>query len=263
MAELFDAVLEFLEINQTSPNLENLIHLFDSYLHKVPWENVSRLLKYRNHNLKECPRFPEEFWNGAIEFGTGGTCFDSNGAFFRLLKHIGYEGYLTINDVLGEPAGMHGALVIVQDGYKWLVDVGYPLHSMFSIDPHKKTSHQSVSYSIQSEPWGMDRYLIKKIGHNGEEKCFTLIDKPVSHGLYRQGDLQTYRLGIFLDKIIISKIINSQLYSFDSNKGLAKLTQKGAIVISLSPNVVADISTIFAINREIVQETFKSLSYAN
>jgi hypothetical protein len=36
----------------------------------------------------DCPRWPEEFWEGALQRGTGGTCVECNYAFLAFLKHL-------------------------------------------------------------------------------------------------------------------------------------------------------------------------------
>src|SRR5215213_6894083 len=87
------AVLNFLGIKPGAPNVALLDQLIGSYVRTVPWESAFRIAKRaRTANTSDCPRWPDEFWMEAMELGGGGTCFESNYAFFSLLLALGYNG---------------------------------------------------------------------------------------------------------------------------------------------------------------------------
>lgn len=70
----------------------------------------------------------EEFWSDALQHGFGGTCYESSLAFYGLLDALGYEGYLTVND-MGDSRGCHAAIVLLLNGQKYLVDITIPIHA--------------------------------------------------------------------------------------------------------------------------------------
>ncbi|MCA9956361.1 MAG: arylamine N-acetyltransferase, partial [Anaerolineales bacterium] len=119
-------VLAFLKVEASRPTLPALEKLLAAYYCTVPWESIFRIVQRAED---PSPRWPEQFWREAMTQGAGGTCFESNYAFFALLQTLGYDGYLTINN-MGESIGCHTAVVIVLDGQKWLVDVGIPLYAL-------------------------------------------------------------------------------------------------------------------------------------
>ena len=66
----------------------------------MPWESASRIVRRARHTESaDCVLLGAEFWESHFALGTGGTCYESNYAFFGLLRRIGFEGYLTINDM--------------------------------------------------------------------------------------------------------------------------------------------------------------------
>lgn len=137
--QLTDEVLAYLGVKAAPADSSFLDTLIGAYGRTVPWESVSRIARRaRLANTQECPCWSEEFWQNAMHWSTGGTCFESNRAFWALLSSLGYDGYLTIND-MHETAGCHTAIIVKSDEARWLVDVGYPLYAALPIDPAEAT----------------------------------------------------------------------------------------------------------------------------
>jgi arylamine N-acetyltransferase len=88
---LTTAVLAYLNAPKAVPSLQHLEHLLDSYTRTVPWESAFRIVKrQKTVETGTCPRWPEEFWEDAMTRGGGGTCFESNLAFFSLLRALDF-----------------------------------------------------------------------------------------------------------------------------------------------------------------------------
>ena len=106
-AELVSEVLAFLGVSGgRKPDLALLDELVAAYSRHVPWESASRIEKKADvlelgarASGHAIARWPAEFWQSALERGTGGTCFESNYAFFALLVELGFAGYLTVNNM--------------------------------------------------------------------------------------------------------------------------------------------------------------------
>jgi arylamine N-acetyltransferase len=218
-------ILSYLECPRTAPTLRYLNRLIYAYIRRVPWESVSRIVKRRaTPETRDCPRLPDEFWNNALEHGFGGTCFESSLAFYSLLIALGYEGYLTVND-MGETRGCHAATTVLIGGQKYLVDVTIPVQVAVRIDPCQLTRRQTPVYDYSLHPVGGDVYEVKR-SHNSKRASFTLIDVSVSlpdYQLIVQNDyLET---GNFNRSVVINKVIDHTMTRFFGDHLPYKLEQ--------------------------------------
>jgi hypothetical protein len=209
-------VLHFLGIENPAPTLESLDSLLHAYTRRVPWESAFRIAKrVRTSETMDCARWPEEFWRDAMERGGGGTCFESNYAFFSLLRALGFEGYLTINN-MGETVGCHTAIILHINGEKWLADVGMPFYVALPVRDGEISGRDSEFVSYTLTPDGANRYHIQRQPHPSPN-AFTLIDRPVDDASYRIATTRDYLPGgYFLDRVVVNKIVNERQWRFNS-----------------------------------------------
>jgi hypothetical protein len=214
--ELTSVVLAHLGVPAAPPTLTLLDTLIEAYTRVVPWESAFRIAKRaRIERTEDCPRWPVEFWRDAIEYGGGGTCFESNYAFFGLLLSLGYEGYLTVNN-MSTQVGCHTAIVLNLNGGKWLADVGLPLFIPLPLDSHSPTIRSCSLATYTVKPDGTSRYRIDRSPHPNPY-CFTLIDRPVADAEYRSATTADYGPGgLFLNRVIVNKVIHGQIWRFNS-----------------------------------------------
>lgn len=211
--KLAEQALAFLGVKATVPTLPVLEKLLAAYYCTVPWESVFRIVR-RAETAVPSPRWPNQFWQEAITRGSGGTCFESNYAFFALLQTLGYQGYLTINN-MDVRIGCHTAIVIIIDGQKWVVDAGLPLYTLLPISSRGVTHRRSPFLHYTVSPNGRSRYHIERRPHP-KESAFFLVDEPVDDATYRAATEADYgENGLFLDFVIINKIINNQPWRFN------------------------------------------------
>jgi len=217
-------ILDYLDCPPKDPTLRYLNQLIHAYIRRVPWESVSRIIKRRNTpETKDCPRLPAEFWNDAMKYGFGGTCFESSLAFYSLLTALGYEGYLTVND-MGESRGCHAAIVIIVDGQKYLVDNTIPVHAAVRIDPQKTVKRQTALFDYKLRPTSENKYEVER-SHRPSKNLFTLIDVPVSLPDYLAivEDDYSETTGRFLKSIVMVKVVNEMGMRFFSDQKPYKL----------------------------------------
>jgi N-acetyltransferase len=209
-------VLLFLGVDIAPTSVAHLDTLITAYTEAVPWESFSRIARRaRVADTADCPRWPEIFWREAMELGGGSTCFESNYAFFSLLCALGYDGYLTINN-MGETVGCHSAIVLNIDGKMWLADAGLPLYVALPLDPAAVTQRSSRFHTYTVRPDGINRYQIERDFHP-KPIAFTLLDLPVDNDPYRQRMTDDYgENGIFLDMAIVVKVVDGQVRRFNS-----------------------------------------------
>jgi hypothetical protein len=217
-------VLDYLGLSASRrPDLEFLDRLVSAYTQTVPWESVTRItrraqLSEESKSLLDVyPRWPAEFWRLAIKQGGGGTCYESNYAFFKLLLALGYEAYLTINN-MGDSTGCHSAIVVTLVGQKWLVDVGLPLYVPLPLDPTEECGRESAFHRYTVRPDGHSCYQVERDRHP-QRNCFTLIDSPVPEDTYRAITAADYGpVGLFLDRVVITKVIDDAIWRFNSGE---------------------------------------------
>jgi arylamine N-acetyltransferase len=212
-------VLDYLGCQQKYPTLRYLNQLIHAYIRKVPWESVSRILKrHTTEDATDCPRLPEEFWNDAMQHGFGGTCFESSLAFYNLLTALGYEGYLTVNN-MGDSIGCHAAIVVLLDEQKYMVDVTIPVHAAIRMDPLKTVKRRTALFDYTLRPALENKYEVER-SHRHSKNLFTLIDIPVSlpDFLATVKDDYTESTGRFLKSIVMVKVVNEKGQRFFSDQ---------------------------------------------
>lgn len=255
--ETTNRVLRHLDLPRDLPaDRATLQTLLDRYTRVVPWESASRVLRRSRHEkLADCAALGETFWRNALRYGAGGTCFESNYAFYSLLRKLGYDGYLTIND-MRDATACHTAIIIQLDGQKLLVDVGLPVYAPLPIHADSATDAESAFFRYTIEPLADDRCTIWREPHP-DRYTFTLVDKPVADALYRQAAINDYipGSGYFLDKVVINKVIDDKLWRFNSKDPPARMecfVNGEAQAHPLNGDVAGQLSQRFGMDRDML-----------
>jgi arylamine N-acetyltransferase len=239
---LKNQILAYLGVAEQKPTLRYLNLLIAAYTRTVPWESVSRIHKRRTAaSITDCPRWPDEFWSEAIALGTGGTCYESSMAFYGLLASLGYQGYLTVND-MGPSRGCHAAVIVILDGQKYLVDVTIPVHAAVRVDPDRITRRRTLFHNYLIRPESSCVYQVER-SHHPHRNAFTLMDVPVSLEAYREIVARDYLdTGHFLKEVVIVKVIGGAVWRFNSADDPLKLVhfnREGKVELLLSPATAA------------------------
>ncbi|MBK8049147.1 MAG: arylamine N-acetyltransferase [Anaerolineales bacterium] len=262
-APLIREVLAYLAVTPSQPNLRFLNQLLRAYVRRVPWESASRIARRAHRQTPEaCPRWPDEFWASAITSGAGGTCFESNYAFFALLRALGYHGYLTIND-MAESSGCHTAIVVDVAGGARLVDVGFPIPVALRLDSGKATRTQTIFHTYVVRPLPDRCYQIERTVHP-KRYMFTLIDRPVADEAYRAATTRDYGAdGLFLDRVIFNKVIDDHMWRFNSDlpTHFSAFNRIGyAEEYIETGSVVSAVSNRFGFSEQLLGEAFNTLA---
>jgi arylamine N-acetyltransferase len=254
---LHAAVLNQLGCAPGTANRQQLERLLAAYIRSVPWESALRIVK-RAHtqNWQDCARWPDEFWQDNLQHGAGGTCFESNFAFSALLRGLGYEGYLTIND-MGESIGCHTAIIVFLAGQKFLVDVGYPVYTLLPLQYQPVSEHDSPFFRYTVRELGSDRYQIERRPHP-IPYAFTLVDQPVKEDDYRQVTINDYGPdGHFLQRVIVHKIIDEQMWRFTSAElpqQFTRFTDGQRFDQHITGDTATAVAAKFGINEKIIRQ---------
>jgi hypothetical protein len=258
-----DKILQHLGVKPATPTLPHLEALVSAYVRTVPWETAFRIVKRaRTADTAVCPRWPEEFWTDNLERGGGGTCFESNYAFFSLLVTLGFAGYLTINN-MGDSIGCHTAIILRLNGQKWLVDAGFPLYAPLPVSTRGVMHRVTPFMNYTVRPDGPDIYQIEHHPHP-KPIAFTLIDRPVADAAYRAATTADYGTdGFFLDRIVINKVVGEQTWRFNSDE---KPWQLNLFVdgvrtnTALNGDVATAVARHFGLDETIIQVAFQTLN---
>lgn len=238
-----DDILRFLKLRRQPPTYEYLNALIGASIRRVPWESVTRILK-RDAASKtaDCPRFPREVWNDAMRFGGGGTCFEINYAFFALLNALGFEGYMTLNDMT-EAQKCHAAIVILFNGQKYLVDVSVPLPRAVAFFSDSTVYHYTPWLNFTVRPEGENRYVVERAPH-ARPYIFTLNDVPVSAKDFEAAIEADYLpTGYFLNRVVINRMFDNTAWLFNSDTKpfmLESFDHDGKHEIRLNPKTLTE-----------------------
>ena len=208
------------------PNLNTLRLLLERYTRAVPWESASRIMRRAQYaDAADCLLLGDAFWESHFKLGSGGTCYESNYAFFGLLRRLGFEGYLTLND-MGTAIGCHSAIIILLQGRKVVVDVGFPLHAILPLADGRESTAESPFMRYTAKPLGDRRFEIWR-SLPRDERVFQLNDIAIGEVDYREMTLHDYRHngGQFLNEVVIHKVIDGQLWRFNSDERPLRLQQ--------------------------------------
>lgn len=257
-------ILHHLNLKRSPPTLHYLQELITAYCSNVPWESVSKIVKKSScDNTINCLRLENEFWTSAFQYGTGGTCYESNWAFFCLLQHLGFAGYLTINKVM-DKSSVHSAIVITISDKKYIVDIGYPIYAAIPIIEETVTVSDTFPIKYRCTPASSKEYIIENFPHP-KPYLYHLTDIPVNPRDYLEIANKDYgEGGLFSDRIVIRKVINKVPTRFDSEDAPYNIhtLQNGEKVKTLmkEEDLVSRLSDHFNLNRNLISQAFKILS---
>ncbi|GAA0361490.1 arylamine N-acetyltransferase [Bacillus horti] len=130
--------LRVLGLSQKEPTYDYLVQLCQAHLSTLPFENISKMLYYRDQakNNFIIPSI-ETFVEHADTYSFGGTCYTLNSHFQHLLDYLGFSCYLVM---LGNE---HMGIVVQLDCEKVYVDCGAaaPIFKPVRFE----SNHQNVS----------------------------------------------------------------------------------------------------------------------
>ena len=130
-----DRYLALLGIEREAPGLDALTRLVRAHVLTVPFENVTALLRWRDHSAGPVPSPDPLALLDAWERRTGGgVCFDITAMVLPLLTSLGYQAHLILGHISG-PFG-HQAIVVHLNSQRYLVDLGNgaPLFAPIPLD---------------------------------------------------------------------------------------------------------------------------------
>ncbi len=157
---LLDKYLDHLDLPKEIPSNSYLIKLIKAQLIKFPFENISKLILWRDGNYNKLINL-ETHLNNSINLNCGGTCYANNYYFSRLLKHLGFDVGVHGAD-MGNGIDVHLVLKVNLNDEIFLVDVGYgtPFFSPFCLSRFKPQAIKLGQLEYRIEKTNDNRFQV-------------------------------------------------------------------------------------------------------
>lgn len=170
-AGLSERYLRLLGVPRKEPSLPALSELVFAHLTRVPFENISKLYRWKRQGLTALPPLPQ-FLEGIEQCKFGGTCYSNNFHFYTLLADLHYDVQLRAADM--STPNVHMVSVVRIEGHEYLVDAGYaaPFLSPMPLDLSK-------DYVVCL---GRDRYVLRSKDEAGRSRLELYRDGALKHG---------------------------------------------------------------------------------
>jgi len=150
------------------------------FFSRLPYENLSKILKKASTRGDARLRFPDEVNHDHERFHLGGTCFSLTYFLCGIYTILGYQAEPVIAH-LNWGENTHSAIAIQHDGNRYLVDPGYMI---FSPLPLRKTHAQSrlsaeTGLSLRFDP-EHDEYAVYTFRKRQFVRRYRFNDKQIS-----------------------------------------------------------------------------------
>jgi arylamine N-acetyltransferase len=239
-------ILAHLGIARREPSVTFLDDLLRAWSERIPWESASRIARHTNGGSPaECALWPADYFAGAIQQGTGGTCFESNLAFSALVAELSFEVALSFCDMnRSQTVNPHCATVIALNGDRYLADVGYPVPGALRLDSTGPTQVETPVYTYHTDPEEGGRWRVWRESGSLRWESFALKTQPVDTDSFRARLVQDHGAGgLFLHEVIVMKAFGDELYRFSESTGLVRRAwgvDEPVPEANLSPAALAD-----------------------
>jgi N-hydroxyarylamine O-acetyltransferase len=124
--EMIERVLARLGLQRKpEPTLDGLRAVYGAWCNRVPFDNIRKMIHVRSGDPGPLPgATAQDFFEGWLKFGTGGTCWSGAGALHSLLTALGFNATRGIGTMLAAPnlPPNHGTVRVSFDSKNYLVD---------------------------------------------------------------------------------------------------------------------------------------------
>jgi len=163
--------LTLLGIPKREPSLESLKGIVYAHVTKVPFENISKLYRWRISEVRELVDC-SQYLDGIEQYHFGGTCYTNNYYLCQLLIALGYDVLLCGAD-MSKP-DVHIVSIVRIDEREYIVDVGYAA-PFFEPLPRDLSSEFEIAL-------GNDRYVLSPKDPTGRSRLTLCRNGEPKHG---------------------------------------------------------------------------------
>ncbi len=163
--------LWLLDVEQSKPTLAALRDIVRAHLMRVPFENISKLYRWKISGLRSIPP-ADQFLEEIEQYHFGGTCYSNNYFLHLLLSALGFDVRLCGAD-MSKP-DVHIVNIVHIDGREYIVDGGFAAPFIEPL-PRDLTSDYVVAL-------GGERYVLSPMDAGGRSRLTFVRDGVSRHG---------------------------------------------------------------------------------
>lgn len=250
LSESANTYLANLNLPFEDPSLSYLESICKAQLHAYPFENISKLLYFRDksNNKFEIPPF-DLYVENFKKYNFGGTCYILNSNLKKLLEELGFECYYIL---LGK---VHMGIIVKIDNERYYVDAG--AGAPFFKPVRFENGYENIT------TFALDRiYLLPVNLENGDYK-YVRYNHGRSYGEKWNFNVEKkLNLTDFSELIIQSNqpenlfmsTIRCQIYQTDQNRSVSLVNNKFSIYEADGTSTVKILTSIDEVEEVIAKE---------
>jgi len=176
-------ILQFLtdfKFEGPQPGLEHLTAVA-RYFSRLPYENISKIIKHYNHTGATALRLPDELIEDHFNWQLGGTCFSLTYLLTGIYTLLGYAAQPLICH-LNWGSHNHSALAISYRGQRYLLDPGYMIFKPLLLDHQdlrtRLTTDTGLALRFQAET---DTYAVFTFRKGQSVRRYQFTDRDVPY----------------------------------------------------------------------------------
>ena len=236
----------------------DLIEEIIYYFSRLPYENISKIIKYHHHfDGEEKIRLPREIMEDHVRYRLGGTCFSLTFFLQTLLYNHGFLCYPVMADMRWGK-NVHCAVIVDFESKKYLLDPGYLLNHPMEISLDKpryyKTEFSGIELFFHPESSRIDLYTFDR---HQKKWRYKFRDRPVPPEEFLDHWLSSFRWnsmhGLCLTKVEKDRMI------YIHKTFMRETTFDGKRNFNLKKNYHASIHRIFGIAPVLVEEALAAV----
>ena len=184
-----DAVLERLGLRALpAPDLDGLGTLYRAWGRGVPFDNVRKLIALHGGVAGPLPGdTAEDFFDGWLRHGAGGTCWPTANALRALLVACGFDSRRLAASMAETGVATHGTTIVTLGGHEYLVDSSMLTDRPLLLDREHPSAIEDPIYGTTAEPvpegW---RFVFQLSFVENTIPCRTMSSDEVPHAFYSQ-----------------------------------------------------------------------------
>ena len=264
MDPLLAALLTHTGYQLPLPDSDQLFGALCSAFSKIPYENITKILRAEGERNRPCRESPHELIQGFISHGTGGTCFPLTATLTRLVRSLGFEAHPILAD-RRYGTDTHCALILRKNTEPWkLLDPGYLIFTPCTIPSTGTLGYDLPLTPIElvttTTPERVELYTVS-VSSRGElvrKLRLTYKVKPVDEPEFTHAWDRSFGWEMMEYPIISSVVGDTHVYFQKSSLFLRSPSESIRETLNRE-QMLEQITTRLGISREIVKRAFTCL----
>jgi arylamine N-acetyltransferase len=243
-AGLLDRVLAGWDVASVTQDLSTLDALHRAYLTRVPFENATKLVKASRTGTPDTAlRWPVEFWEEHLRWGSGGTCFAATSAFQFLLRYLGFASTPVFCHLPAQEPDAHAALLVTVENRRVLVDVGYALPVPVPLPTDGAVRRVTDYYDVEVRPGPQEEYLVFSEDKRGQRFRYRFTLRPAP----------------YMRRLALGRFANATRYLYKDPTRIFEITREGERSRPLEDPRISMLAGIFGLPEPLLEAALRCL----